>query len=73
MNVDIVHHKGAVEVHLGQLLSSKALAAPVGDSFNEGCGNSKNVGGCCDSSPATDDEPLTPDSLFFLEGDGKLF
>ncbi|KDQ29919.1 hypothetical protein PLEOSDRAFT_1111154 [Pleurotus ostreatus PC15] len=28
-------------------------------------GNSNAVGGCCYSSPATDDEPLTPDSLVF--------
>lgn len=35
VNVDVVHHKGMVEVRLGLLLGSKALAAPAGDSFNE--------------------------------------
>lgn len=33
-------------------------------------GNSHAVGGCCYSSPATDDEPTTPDSLVFGEGCG---
>ncbi|KAF9491962.1 hypothetical protein BDN71DRAFT_1452165 [Pleurotus eryngii] len=33
-------------------------------------GNSNAAGGCCYASPATDDQPLTPDSLAFGEGRG---